>query len=135
MEKNKIICLIDDEEIVQFIVKTIVKKLNINVNLSSYFSGTEALNSFKQLLGSVDELPDIILLDINMPVMNGWQFLEEFIKLQSQINKKIVIYIFSSSTSIEDMNKSKSYVEISGYLSKPISTDTLKNIIQLHLSS
>ena len=128
--RKKIICIIDDEEINHLIVKTIIKRLDIQTHFLPFNNGEEAITALKQLSVSNVELPDIILLDINMPVMDGWEFLNNFIKIKSQIDKKIEIYILSSSSASEDINKSKSYAEISGYLCKPIAAETLRNIIQ-----
>ena len=128
--RKKIICIIDDEEINHLIVKTIIKRLDIQTHFLPFNNGEEAITALKQLSVSNVELPDIILLDINMPVMDGWEFLNNFIKIKPQIDKKIEIYILSSSTAIEDINKSEKYAEISGYLCKPIAAETLRNIIQ-----
>ncbi len=129
--KNKTICIIDDEEIFQFIVKTIIENLNSGINVLSYKNGEEALGALKQL--SHDELPDIILLDINMPVMGGWQFLDEFVKIKADIDKKIAIYILSSSNAPGDKIRSKIYEDIAGYINKPIAADKLKQITLLEL--
>ncbi|MES2590773.1 MAG: response regulator [Bacteroidota bacterium] len=129
--KNKTICIIDDEEIIQFIVKTIIESLNSGINVMSYKNGEEALLALKQL--SHDELPDIILLDINMPVMGGWQFLDEFVKIKADIDKKIAIYILSSSNAPGDKIRSKVYEDIAGYINKPIAADKLKQITLLEL--
>src|ERR1035437_4402808 len=131
--RKKIICIIDDEEISHLIVKTIIKRLDIQTHFLPFNSGEDAITALKQLSVSNVELPDIILLDINMPVMDGWEFLNNFIKIKPQIDKKIEIYILSSSTAIEDINKSQKYAEISGYLCKPIAAETLRNIIQLEI--
>lgn len=129
--KNKTICIIDDEEIIQFIVKAIIENLNSGINVLSYKNGEEALASLKEL--SHDELPDIILLDINMPVMGGWQFLDEFVKLKADIDKKIAIYILSSSSAPGDKIRSKVYEDIAGYINKPIAADKIKQITLLEL--
>lgn len=128
MKKNKTLCIIDDEPIDQFILHTLVKKINSQIKILSYLNPTQAFESLTQLLVS-DDMPDIILLDINMPEMNGWQFLSEFVKIKPQIGEKIAIYILSSSTSLEDKDKAKNHKDISGYLSKPIEVSTLKEIM------
>jgi CheY-like chemotaxis protein len=129
--KNKTVCIIDDEEIIQFIVKTIIQNFDSGITIISFKNGEEALASLKQ---TPDEnLPDIILLDINMPVMGGWQFLDEFIKIKPKHNKKVSIYILSSSTAPGDKIRSKVYKDIIGYINKPIEADTLKKIAQLEL--
>lgn len=129
--KNKKICIIDDEEIIQFIVKTILQNLDGNLSLLSYKNGEEALLALKDM--EPDKLPDIILLDINMPVMGGWQFLDEFIKMKPKHDKKIAIYILSSSTAPGDKIRAKVYKDIIGYINKPIEADTIKKITEFEL--
>lgn len=128
MKKNKTICIIDDEEINQFILSTIIKNLKSEIKILSFNNGEEALNYLTQLPVTKDVMPDIILLDINMPVMGGWQFLDEYVKLQ--IEKKAKIYIITSSNSPEDKKKAKNYADISGYLIRPIESKNLKEIIE-----
>jgi CheY-like chemotaxis protein len=134
MKKNRTICIIDDEEIIHFIVKTIIKKLDSDIKFLSYNNGEEALIALKQMQESNDEIPDIIFVDINMPVMDGWQFLDKFKTIKPLLDKKISIYILSSSDAEEDISKSKSYADVSGYLSKPIEIEMLRKIIQLEFS-
>ena len=69
--------------------------------------------------------PNVILLDINMPIMDGWEFMDEMIVLKSKISVSIQIYIVSSSIGFEDKNKAKNYSEIIAYLSKPIDSNDL----------
>jgi len=133
MKKYKTICIIDDEPINQFIVRTIIKTISTEIKTLSYENGEEAILSLTQSLVSKDHLPDIILLDINMPVMGGWQFMDEFIKLQ--FDKKISIYILTSSGAPEDKKKAKTYKNISGYLSRPLELITLKKIIEKDCNS
>ncbi len=129
--KNKTICIIDDEEIIQFIIKTVIRNLNNEISILSYKNGEEALEALKQVVD--EDLPDVILLDINMPVMGGWQFLDEFVKLKPNPNKRIAIYILSSSAAPDDKIRAKVYKDIIGYINKPIEADTLKKITQLEL--
>ena len=134
MKTHKKIFIIDDEEILRFIAKTIAKKIDNCINITTFNNGYEAISSLKQLLISMDDLPDVILLDINMPVMDGWQFLDEFIKIKPQFLKEVAIYILSSSSSVEDIDKTKNYGEIVGYLIKPIEVNALRKIIQFEFS-
>lgn len=127
--KHKTICIIDDEDIIQYIVKTILHNISNDIDVLSYMNGEEALMALQKLPDT--ELPDVILLDINMPVMSGWQFLEEFVKTRSDSSKKVPIYILTSSTAPNDKIRSKVYKEIMGYINKPIEADTLKQIAEL----
>lgn len=130
MKKIKSICIIDDEDINQFILKTMIQTINKEIEILIYNNGESALTSFSQKLLSQAAIPDIILLDINMPIMNGWEFLDEFVKLKPKIDKKIEIYIISSSSAPDDVKKAEKYTDIYGYLNRPIETFTLKEIIE-----
>jgi CheY-like chemotaxis protein len=65
-----------------------------------------------------------------MPVMDGWEFMDEIKKIKSKFNKKIIIYIVSSSIALEDRNKSKTFTDIIGYIPKPISVEDLITIVE-----
>jgi CheY-like chemotaxis protein len=127
--KKKIIWVIDDDIIYQTIIHKLIKKAGVFSAHSSFMNGKEAINTLKNTLGENDFLPDIILLDINMPVMDGWEFMEEIKMIKAKINKQIIIYIVSSSIALEDKNKSKTFPDIFGYIPKPISANDLIAIV------
>jgi CheY-like chemotaxis protein len=126
--KNKVICIIDDDPIYQILINKIIALSKSDYSVLSFKSGTEALKNFKSRLESNEGLPEIILLDIEMPVMDGWDFIETIkSELQTETNKT-AIYIVSSSISEEDKEKAKSFKEILGYFSKPINADKILEI-------
>jgi len=122
---QKNIWVIDDDVIYQILINKIIKKSEKFSSFSSFKNGKEATDKLTESLNKNDSLPDIILLDINMPVMNGWEFMEVFNLIKPSITKQISIYIVSSSIAVEDKNKSKTYADILGYLSKPVSINDL----------
>ncbi|MBP2282246.1 CheY-like chemotaxis protein [Flavobacterium sp. CG_23.5] len=123
--RKKTIWVIDDDAIYQIIVNKIIQKSEMFSAISSFKNGKEAIDVVTNSLNNCESLPDIILLDINMPIMDGWEFMEELETLKSSITKQIIVYIVSSSIAIEDKNKSKTYPDILGYLSKPININDL----------
>jgi CheY-like chemotaxis protein len=125
---KKKIWVIDDDEIYQIIVAKIIQKTDLFSTISSFCNGKDGLEALINTLENKDLLPDIILLDINMPVMDGWDFMEEMELLESLQIKHISVYIASSSIAIEDKNKSKKYPAILGYLSKPITINDIELI-------
>ena len=128
--KNKAIWIVDDDAIYQIIITKLIQKTALFSAHSSFLNGDEALNTLKKIVDNDDDLvPDIILLDINMPVMDGWEFMEEIKNLKSSIKKHIHIYIVSSSISVEDKNKAKTYTYIMGYIPKPITVNELIAIV------
>lgn len=125
--KNKVIWVVDDDIIYQTIINKLIQKSGVFSAHSSFMNGKEAIISLNKILDDDVFLPDIILLDINMPVMDGWEFMEEIKKIK--IKKHILIYIVSSSIAIEDKNKSKTFTDIMGYIPKPISVNDLLAIV------
>ncbi|MGB3145956.1 MAG: response regulator, partial [Maribacter sp.] len=74
-------------------------------------------------------LPEVIFLDLNMPIMNGWEFLEEFEKLPNHNLKKAIIYIISSSVDPRDLERFKNYRQVNNYILKPITPNDLEAVI------
>lgn len=126
MEKK--IWVIDDDPIYQIIMKKVIIKSNLFTKIQSYTNGKEAIEALKKNLNTNEQLPDIILLDIEMPVLDGWGFMEEIAQLKEHINSKLNIYISSSSIAIEDRERAKNNPNILGYMCKPISLEDLKKI-------
>ena len=129
---QKTIWVIDDDPIYQIIVNKIIQKSELFLNVSSFKNGKDAIDALENSLETKEALPNIILLDINMPIMDGWEFMEEMVALKSKISEAINIYIVSSSIALEDKNKAKNYPEIIAYLSKPINTNDLILIAANH---
>lgn len=123
--RKKTIWVIDDDNIYQIIVNKIIQKSEMFSAISSFKNGKEAIDAVTNSLNENKMLPDIILLDINMPIMDGWEFMEELQILKPSITKQIIVYIVSSSIAVEDKNKSKTYPDILGYLSKPVNINDL----------
>ena len=123
------VAIIDDDTIFQFIGKRFIESLE-SVNKTLIFSdGKDAIDYLYLNVSDTDKLPDIIFLDINMPVMNGWQFLNRYIQFKSEIEKKILIYIVSSSNNPDDFIQAKSIFEVTDYLVKPVNRDKYASIL------
>jgi FOG: CheY-like receiver len=126
--KQKTIWVIDDDPIYQIIVNKMIQKSELFLNTVSFKNGKDAIDAFKKKLKENEVLPNIVLLDINMPIMDGWEFMEEMVPLKSQFNDPIQIYIVSSSIAEEDKNKAKHYPQIIDYLVKPLNNNDLQMI-------
>jgi CheY-like chemotaxis protein len=128
MKKVKNLYIIDDDKIYHFLLKNLFKQNGIDVATSFFHNGYEAIEAIKQDKDE-ENTPDLILLDVNMPIMNGWQFIEEYTKLVPKLKKPSVIYMISSSNDEVDINKAKGYADIvKDYLLKPICKEDLEKI-------
>lgn len=120
-EAKHIVCLIDDDNIYQYTARVILESTGLAKEIQSFYNGKEAIAYLTDHKNKdLETLPDIIFLDINMPVMNGWEFLEEYHKLCTTLPKPIALYVVSSSVDSSDMQKSRSYKEVTDYLVKPV---------------
>ena len=122
--------IIDDDQMYQLVMKRTIEQSGMVKDILQFYDGEEAINFFKAKQQTPESLPELILLDINMPYMDGWQFLDEFIKIPFKDSYKGMIYIVSSSSTTEDLNKAKEYEVVSGYHVKPITKDTFEQIIR-----
>ena len=121
--------VVDDDKIFHFIIKKLLLSNNIDVSPSFFENGLEAIQGIKSKLDNGETPPDLILLDINMPVLDGWQFLEEFKLLKEFIKEEICIYIISSSDHAVDRSRANDFkAEIKDYYLKPITIEGLKAI-------
>ena len=123
--------VVDDDKIFHLIIKKLLLNNNINVAPEFFENGLQAIEEIKSKLDKKEVIPDLILLDINMPILDGWQFLEEFKVLKSRIEKEICIYIISSSDHTVDRNKANDFKdEIKDYYLKPITIEGLRSIFE-----
>lgn len=125
MKKINTACVIDDDQVYTFTIKRMISNAGIAEKTLFFHNGKVALDFFRENAHHAEQLPELILLDINMPVLDGWQFMDQFVKLLPQIKKRITIYIVSSSIDEEDFNHAKAISEISGFIVKPITPDFL----------
>jgi CheY-like chemotaxis protein len=122
--------IIDDDQVYQLVMRRAIEQSGVVKDVLQFYDGEEAINYFKEKQQSPESLPQLILLDINMPYMDGWQFLDEFIKIPFSDDYKRIIYIVSSSSTTEDLNKARGYETISGYFIKPVTKDMVDQMMQ-----
>jgi CheY-like chemotaxis protein len=131
-DKSVSILLVDDDEINNFISVKLIKKTLLNTEISTCLNGKFAIDQLVAIQNrDPDKMPDYILLDINMPIMNGWEFLDEYERLNLGKSGKTKIFIISSSVFNNDINKAKSYSLVKDFISKPLSVDKIKEVLNL----
>ena len=129
-EKIKMACIIDDDSIYVNLVKKIIETKKLCDNLLVFNNGKDGIDYFESILQNLEhnDIPEIILLDINMPVMDGWEFIERFTKIQNKFKKRITLYVVSSSINATEIEKAKSLSSVENYLVKPVNIDELEAV-------
>ena len=130
MEPINSVLLIDDDNIFNFLNKKIIEYENFALKVSSHVNPGKALEELRRLsISGNGEFPEMIFLDINMPVMDGWEFLEEFEKFPENVLEKCKVFILSSSIDPSDIEKSKTYKTVKDFFSKPLSPEILHTLV------
>ena len=128
MYKFSTVMIIDDSEMDNFLNKMILETMHYSENILTYTNPIHALNYFKELSvqsGEGKKIPQIVFLDINMPIMSGFDFLEQFKSLPQEHISDIKFYVISSSEDPEDLEKIKKYDNIIKYLYKPLNREEI----------
>ncbi|WP_347053549.1 response regulator [Flavobacterium olei] len=126
--KYKKIMLIDDSEIDNYIIKSLIKNHNKSAEVSVFCKSEQALGYIQQNKDTYNNLPHIIILDLYMPVIDGFEFLEKLIEMDSIYVNAIRVYVVSSSIDDRDIKRSKLYPLVERYISKPIPSDFFETI-------
>lgn len=130
--KYNTIMLIDDNEIDNLINQKMLEAANFGSRILTHSGARAALESLKNLekLSQMDAtlIPEVIFLDIDMPLMDGFQFLEEYEKLSENIKGSAKIVMLTSSLNPQDLNKAKKSKYVVKYINKPLSLDILSKL-------
>ena len=129
MRKLNSSCIIDDDDIFIYGTKKIMKKIDFCDEILVFNNGQEAMDGLKQLTAQNKKLPSVIFLDINMPIMDGWELLEDFIKIPNNNREHVIIYIISSSIDPMDIQKVQMYGLVNNYILKPIRIVDLEKVL------
>ncbi|GAA4316787.1 response regulator [Mucilaginibacter gynuensis] len=121
---------IDDNQLNHYIFEKFAHKLMVNAQITNFLDCRDALTKLYSI-NNLKDLPDYIFLDINMPIMSGWDFLDELNNLHINTWNKIAIYIVSSSTFAHDKEKSLQYSIVREFISKPLQQEKLKEIFNI----
>ena len=130
MKQVGLVFIVDDDKIYRYTTEKYIELLKLATKVNTYADGEEALNHIKANLTNTDNLPDIILLDVNMPIMDGWDFIEEYIELNPDLPKNITVYMVSSSIDERDRERAMKIRQVTDYIIKPITEENLVKLIK-----
>jgi two-component system, chemotaxis family, chemotaxis protein CheY len=117
------IALVDDDSIFQFTATRLIESTKLAEKILHFENGGDALQYLKENSLDKESLPDFLFLDINMPFVDGWMFLEDFVNIKSTLAKEIKIYMVSSSIDPRDMNRAKGFIEVTDFVVKPVTRE------------
>ena len=127
MQKNW--CIIDDDEAFHFTTELMLSKQEVTTRLDSFTDGKQAIEFIQKNLNQADMLPDIILLDLYMPKMDGWDFMNALTEIEDQLPKNVSIYVVTSSVDDQDYKKLRTIERVKNYYVKPIDRYMIREIL------
>ena len=128
--KTPIIAIVDDDKIFQLTASKAIKATAITDRILQFENGEVALQYLKANLQNTDNLPDYIFLDINMPFVDGWMFLDDYDTLKQLLAKTISIFVVSSSIDQRDIDRAKNNRNVSDYVEKPVTRDKFLKLLE-----
>ncbi|HEX8348904.1 MAG TPA: response regulator [Hymenobacter sp.] len=123
------IYIVEDDPITSMITELLVSQHESVGEVQKYMNGQEAFNKLQLVSQQASDIPDLILLDLNMPIMDGWEFLDAFSNLV--LTKQVCVCVLTSSIDPDDIEKSKLYKEVKGYFTKPIEVEMVDEMLGL----
>jgi CheY-like chemotaxis protein len=121
--------IIDDDEAINFVTKKLLANFDKDCEVTTFSKPMEALEKLKKIVAASEPLPDVLLLDINMPMMNGFEFLQKM--REEGLNKKVQVIMYTSSVNPDDKKQSAGYENVIGYMEKPFSAQAYGKILEM----
>ena len=129
VEEMSKVFIIDDDSIHQRIAQIMIEKHQLFDEYTSFMEAEKAVAFLKENKNNEEQLPDVILLDLNMPVIDGWDFLELYETFRYEVAKAIRIFIVTSSVDEKDIMRAQNYSAVTGFISKPLSPDIIRSTL------
>ncbi len=122
--------IIDDDAFNNKICSVTIEKISKEADVISFLDPIQGFNFIAEQFDIDKERTAILLLDINMPVMNGWEFLERYDTLADEVKSRIKVYILSSSVDKRDIERARTNKNVVHYLVKPLTRETIKQVME-----
>lgn len=123
--------LVDDNHIDRYLHRRLLTAFNSTLSFLEFENGLSALTYLENNQNNVSQIPDMILLDIKMPVMNGFEFLDRYSQLPQQIQQKILIVILSSTFNATDIEKAKANQWVANFYQKPLTKTNVEEMVKM----
>lgn len=120
--------IIDDDAIYLFGMRILMKEIGFSQEVSEFTNAEDALDTLNQEIQEGISPPSVIFLDLNMPIMDGWDFLDAFEEWPKEVRQNSRVYVISSSINPADQERSRKYSSVQGYLIKPLKEEVLRDI-------
>ena len=117
-----------------FLNKLVIQDLDCTDKILTAENGQQAIEMLTEETDQGFLCPDLILLDINMPIVNGWEFMDKYQTLSAEQKAKIVVVMLTTSLNPDDRSRAESIEDIKDFVSKPLDETTLKDIIEKHFN-
>ncbi len=132
--KSKLDCilLIDDDEATNFLHTLVINEAEVTNTVVAKTSGQAALDYLNSCKENNDKRPQLVFLDINMPAMNGWEFLEHYKKLPKEVQGDVVVVMLTTSLNPDDLEKASSEREVTSFLNKPLKKEMVLELVEHH---
>ncbi len=130
MSKKLNVLLIDDDSITNYLHKRTLVGTQLTRKVQVAETVQEALSLWKNPAAAEQEKPELIFLDLNLPGLTGWDFIDEYKKIESGNNTPPVIIILSASVNYDDEKKAKEIAEVAGFRRKPLTAEMLVEIME-----
>ncbi|MEQ9439264.1 MAG: response regulator [Cyclobacteriaceae bacterium] len=132
MDRLQQVWVIDDDPINNIVFKKLGNFINLSDEILDFVSAVDALDKLQIIATGADDIPEAIFLDIRMPIVSGWDFLDRFTGINSAKLNAIPIYMLTSSSDQSDIHQANNHPRVKDYIVKPITVDKLKELKQKH---
>lgn len=129
MNNTPLIFVVDDDPVYRLIMKKMAATCGVAAQLRYFEDGEKAFHHLEHHYAAPGELPTLILLDLNMPYMDGWEFLDRFTDLYPLMARPVTTYIVSSSVAQDDRTKAERYDTVRGFISKPMALAQFQELL------
>lgn len=127
----KKVLLIDDDAISNFLSKSMIEKSKVFESVEVFNSAAKAIEYLKETTAKREHFPEVILLDVMMPVMDGFAFLDELMKFENPEARSVKVCMLTSSLDPKDKQQADSYPQVVDFMSKPINQDKIKRFVEM----